>query len=109
MLLQLTGVAGGLLPTMCRYLFPVLLLVLSLPATAECRDRDAIAAGEEHARSYFKKADVFHPGRVLKVHHPSRHKEVAAYVQTGDKRYSIFTLVDENCRARFIKRTRQGD
>lgn len=89
----------------------VLLLLMSfaVPALAECRDRDAIAAGEEKGMSYFRKAEIFHAGRVMKVHHPSRHKEVAAYVKTGEKRYSIFTLVDENCRARFIKRTRQGD
>ena len=92
-----------------RVVFIMMLLLLSLPALAECRDRDAIAAGETKGKSYFKEAEIFHAGRVLKVHHPSRHKEVAAYVKTGEKRYSIFTLVDENCRARFIKRTRQGD
>lgn len=82
----------------------------SRAALAECRDIDAIAAGEALAKSYFNAPKIFHSGRVLKVHHPSRHKEVSAYVQTGDGRhYSIFSLVDENCQARFIKRTRQND
>jgi hypothetical protein len=54
-------------------------------------------------------AEIFHPARVLKVHHPSRRKEVASYVKTGEKHYSIFTLIDADCNARFIKRTRQGD
>ena len=86
------------------------MLLLPMLAVAECRDRDAIAAGEAKAKSYFgKKAEIFHAGKVKSVHHPSKHKEVAAYVKYGEKRYSIFTLVDENCSARFIKRTRQND
>ena len=85
-------------------------IVWSSSALAECRDIDAIAAGETLAKSYFNAPKIFHPGRVLKIHHPSRHKEVSAYVQTADGRhYSIFSLVDENCQARFIKRTRQND
>lgn len=88
-----------------------LLLLLPFSASyAECKDRDAVAAGEAKAKSYFgKKAEIFHAGKVKSVHHPSKHKEVAAYVKYGEKRYSIFTLVDENCSARFIKRTRQND
>lgn len=94
--------------------FSPLLLLLPLCALApfslaECRDADAIAATATLAKGYFRKAEVFHPGKILKVHHPSGHKEAVAYVQTGGKRYSIFALVDEDCRARFIKRTRQGD
>lgn len=91
--------------------YPIVLaaLIASSWAVADCRDWDAKAAGDELALSYFRQAEVFRPARVLKLHHPSRHKEVASYVAVGDKRYSIFSLVDENCRARFIKRTRQGD
>lgn len=85
------------------------LLFLAPVAYAECLDRDAKAAADDKATGYFKKAEIFHPARVLKVHHPSRRKEVASYVKTGEKRYSIFTLVDDDCNARFIKRTRQGD
>ena len=81
--------------------------VLALPV---CSDRDAKAASDEKALSYFRKqGEIFHPASVLKKHNTSRHKEVASYVKFGEKRYSIFTLVDTDCYARFIKRTRQGD
>ncbi len=85
------------------------LLFLAPVTYAECLDRDAKAASDDKAKSYFKTAEIFHPARVLKVHHPSRQKEVASYVKTGKKYYSIFTLVNEDCQAHFIKRTRQGD
>jgi len=88
--------------------------LLSLPLFAlamppECRDRDAIAAGDGLAQSYFKESEIFRRGRVLKLHHPSRHKEVVSYVRTGEKHYSIFSVINHDCIARFIKRTRQGD
>lgn len=76
----------------------------------ECRDADAKAAADTRALSYFhQKGEIFHPARVLKVHNPSRYKEVASYVKFGDKHYSIFTLVNTSCAAQFRKRTRQGD
>mgnify|MGYP001473544180 CR=1 FL=1 len=87
----------------------VLGVILPLQGVAECRDKEAIAASDVLAKGYFQDASVFHPGRVLKVHSPSGRKEIASYVKTGERRYSIFTLVDENCKARFMKRTRQGD
>lgn len=76
---------------------------------AECRDRDAIAASDDRAKAFFRQAEIFHPGKILKVHHPSRRKEVASYVKTGNKRYSIFNLVDEECNVFYRKRTRQND
>jgi len=85
------------------------LTVFSTITLAECRDFDAIAAANKKATSYFKGGEVFHPGAIQKIHHPSRKKEVASYIKTGTKRYSIFTLVDENCKVEFRKRTRQGD
>lgn len=93
---------------------PVLFYTLAFLFTpqvvyAECRDIDAIAAGEALAQSYFKSSEIFHRGFVQKVHNPSGRKEVAAYVKTGDRHYSVFSLVDENCEAKFIKRTRQND
>ncbi len=89
--------------------YALALLSIPLISNAQCRDADAIAAGEGLAQSYFKDSEVFHRGFVQKVHNPSGHKEVAAYVKTGNKHYSIFSLVDENCQAKFIKRTRQND
>lgn len=91
-----------------RILIPFILL-FSADGLAMCRDRDAWAAGDEKAKSFFKESEVFKPARVQKVHHPSRKKEVVSYVKTQGKYYSIFTLVDENCQAVFRKRTRQGD
>jgi hypothetical protein len=85
------------------------LTVFSTVSLAECRDFDAIAASNKKAASYFKDGVVFHPGAIQKIHHPSRNKEVASYIKTGTKRYSIFTLVDEKCKVEFRKRTRQGD
>jgi hypothetical protein len=95
-----------------RLFLMVFLLPYSVFLGAEpvCSDRDAISAGNDKALSYFgKQGEIFHVARVLKVHHPSRHKEVASYVKVKAKRYSIFTLVDVDCNARFIKRTRQND
>jgi len=94
-------------------MFRLLMLVTSLlwafQVAAECRDRDAWAASDTLAKSYFKSPKIFHPAKVLKRHWPSKHKEVASYVQIGNYKYSIFTLVDLDCQARFIKRTRQND
>ena len=75
-----------------------------------CSDLDAKAASDQKALSYFRQqGEIFHPARVLKKHHPSRDKEVGSYVKVGERYYSIFTLVNPACEARFIKRTRQGD
>lgn len=93
------------------YLFPFILLMVE-PARAlpVCSDRDGKVASDDFALGLFKKqGDIFRPARVLKRHHPSRHKEVVSYVKVREKHYSIFTLVDTDCNARFIKRTRQGD
>lgn len=85
------------------------LLLPAVYAEAECRDFDAMAAANKKAASYFKEGEVFHPAAVQKIHHPSRKKEIASYIKIGQKRYSIFTLVDENCQVKFRKRTRQND
>jgi hypothetical protein len=78
-------------------------------SSAQCRDFDAIAAANKKALSFFKNGEVFHPAVIQKVHNPSGKKEVASYIKVGEKRYSIFNLVDENCKVKFRKRTRQGD
>ncbi|WP_221798295.1 hypothetical protein [Oceanobacter mangrovi] len=92
-----------------RLLLLFSLLLVALPGQAECRDYDAKAAADKLAKSYFRTPQIFHPARVLKVHSPSGLKEVASYVQAADKKYSIFSLIDDNCKASFIKRTRQND
>lgn len=82
---------------------------MSTHASAMCRDRDAWAASDALALRFFREGQVFKQARVLKVHHPSGRKEVASYIQNGDKRYSIFNLVGPDCVAVYRKRTRQGD
>lgn len=82
----------------------------STHALPVCSDRDAKVASDDLALGFFRQqGNVFHPARVLKKHSPSRAKEVASYIEVGERRYSIFTLVDVECQARFIKRTRQND
>lgn len=76
---------------------------------SECRDFDAMAAADKKAKSFYKNGKVFHPAAIQKIHHPSRKKEVASYIKTGEKHYSIFTLVDHDCKVEFRKRTRQND
>ncbi len=98
--------------TLYRLLFlltSVSVIFISENIQAECRDFDAIAAGNKKASSYYKDGEVFHPGVIHKIHHPSRKKEVASYIKVGTKRYSIFTLVDDDCKVEFRKRTRQTD
>lgn len=74
-----------------------------------CRDADARAASDQAALAFFRKqGEVFRPAKVLKVHSPSRNKEVASYIQVKERHYTIFALVTPECDARFIKRTRQG-
>lgn len=85
------------------------LTVFSTIINAECRDFDAIEAANKKAASYYKNGKVFHPAVIQKIHHPSRKKEVASYIKSGEKHYSIFTLVDHDCKVTFRKRTRQND
>tara|TARA_B110001454_G_C12542203_1_gene359902 strand:+ start:147 stop:464 length:318 start_codon:yes stop_codon:yes gene_type:complete len=95
-----------------KVLFIIVIVACSLFSNvsfAQCRDFEAIAAANTKAASYFKDGTVFHPGVIQKVHNPSGKKEVASYIKAGEKRYSIFTLVDEDCNVKFRKRTRQGD
>ena len=95
-----------------KALIPLILVLTAWPVQAiePCRDQAAKDASDDKALSFFRKqGDIFHPAKVLKMHHPSRIKEVASYVKFGEKRYSIFNLVTPDCRAVFRKRTRQGD
>ncbi len=87
----------------------IVITVFTTSSFAECRDFDAIEAANKKAMSFFKNGKVFHAGVIQKIHHPSRKKEVASYIKEGDKHYSIFTLVNQECQVEFRKRTRQGD
>ena len=87
-----------------------LLLVSALLASASveamCRDAQARTASNEKALSYFKKGETFQAAKILKVHHPSGVREVASYVKNKGMSYVIFTQVNQECVAKFIKRTR---
>jgi hypothetical protein len=87
----------------------VLLLAVAMSAAAECRDRDAMAASDDLAQRLMLKDEIFNTAKVLKVHHPTKRKEIASYIKAGQRYYSIFTLVDEDCNAVFRKRTRWYD
>lgn len=89
----------------------VVSVLLATPARAEesCTDQKAVQASDALGKQYFRDGKVFHKGKVFKHHSPSGIREVASYIQTGELRYSIFTLVDPACKARFMKRTRQND
>ena len=78
-------------------------------AEQACSDLDSMMASDTLAQSYFQQSELFESSRVLKKHSPSLHKEVVSYVKADNRFYSIFTLVDKQCEARFMKRTRQGD
>lgn len=86
-----------------------LMCCCSAISLADCRDKEAMAASDELALKLLRDAEIFHPAKVLKVHHPGRRKEITSYIKAKEKHYSIFTLVDAECQAVFRKRTRQHD
>ncbi|MBJ7556897.1 hypothetical protein [Marinomonas spartinae] len=75
-------------------------------AKPKCSDINAIQASNKLAEK-LTGGKVFKEGEVLKVNLPSYTKEVASYiyVKPDGLYYSIFTLVNTKCVARFIKRT----
>lgn len=97
--------------------FPALLtilltafLALYVPVSvAKCRDLQAFEAANNKALSYFKNGEVFKAAVIQKNHHTSGNKEVASYIKSADKHYTIFTLVYADCSAKFRKRSRQWD
>lgn len=89
--------------TACLMVFLVLYVPVSM---AECRDAQAFGAANDKALSYFKNGEVFKAAVMQKNHHTSGNKEIASYIKSGDKHYSIFTLVDADCNAKFRKRSR---
>lgn len=87
----------------------VFLALYAQGSMAECRDLQAFEAANNKALSYFKNGTIFKAAVVQKNHHTSGNKEVASYIKSADKRYTIFTLVDADCKAKFRKRSRQWD
>lgn len=85
-------------------LLAVVILIFSCPAKAECSDYNAKAASNK-ATEAFMHGKVFREAVVLKVHRPSKTKEVASYIKAGDLYYTVFTLVNTKCQVGIIKRT----
>ena len=73
----------------CLLLLPCLLVVLPVQALDPCRDQAAKDASDQKALSFFgKQGEIFHPAKVLKLHSPTRVKEVASYVKFGEVKRS---------------------
>lgn len=88
-----------------RVLATCLLLTTSGYAAAECPDFKAKNAADLLSKAFLgKNSSVFQPAVVLKRHHPSRQKEVASYIKAGKQYYTMFSIVNGNCKAFFIKR-----
>ena len=79
-------------------------LTIGQTYAAECDDRSAKEAAMDASEGLLG-GESFRVPLVLKRHHPSKRKEVATYFQRGDLYYTLFWLVDGDCRANFIKRT----
>jgi len=86
----------------------VVLLVFSSEVYAICSDEDARAAADAVALGLYKNGSVFRRAVVYTRHHPSGNKEVASYVKIDDKHYTLVSLVFDDCRAEFRKRTRRA-
>ncbi|TYL49430.1 hypothetical protein FXV75_07985 [Marinomonas sp. IMCC 4694] len=73
---------------------------------AECRDFDAKLAADKKAQSLLS-GKKFKRALIVKKHLPSERKEVASYVfvKKDDLYYTVYTLVNSDCVAYFIKRT----
>ncbi len=83
----------------------LLSLSFSTNALAECPDYEAKSAADKLSKVFLgKNSSVFQPAVVLKRHHPSRQKEVASYIKAGKQYYTMFSIVNGNCKAFFIKR-----
>ena len=81
-------------------------ILLSTTAIAECPDYQAKMAADELSKAFLgKNSEVFQAAVVLKRHHPSHQKEVASYIKTGERYYTMYSIVNGSCKALFIKRT----
>lgn len=88
------------------FISPLLLAGINQNSNRGCRDHEARSAANDKALGFFKNAETFLPAKILKVHHPSGVREVASYVVYKNLSYVIFSQVNGDCQAKFIKRTR---
>ncbi|REG85738.1 hypothetical protein [Marinomonas pollencensis] len=80
------------------------ILFMSSASWAECSDFEATKAADKVAEKYLK-GKIFQRAEVLKVHSPSKRKEIASYVKSDALYYTIFSLVNSQCKVQIIKRT----
>lgn len=80
-------------------------LLFTAPSWANCSDLDAIAATDKAALKFFKRAELFETGKVLKLHLPSKRKETASYIKVKDLYYTFFGQVELDCSVKIMKRT----
>lgn len=72
---------------------------------AQCSDNEAVENTTKAALKLFDSGSVFKQGKVLKRHLPSKRKETAVYIKSGNKHYTVFGLVATDCKAALMKRT----
>ena len=86
--------------------FVVLCFALSGQIFAECSDFDAKLEADKAAQDLMD-GKAFKNALILKTHLPSKRKEVASYVyvKADDLYYTVYSLVNSQCRAKIIKRT----
>ncbi|MEL0624430.1 hypothetical protein V6238_15170 [Marinomonas arenicola] len=87
-----------------RLLMTLFTLMISSSSWSACNDYDAKNAADKVAEKFIK-GKVFHQAEVLKVHRPSNRKEIASYIKTNNLYYTIFSLVNSQCKVQIIKRT----
>lgn len=80
------------------------LIITSSLAWSQCNDYDAKTAANKVSEKLMK-GDVFKEAVVLKIHSPSKRKEVASYILADNLYYTIFSLVNSQCKVQIIKQT----
>lgn len=74
-------------------------------ALAECDDYKSKQLADEGSIAFLGKGtEIFQQATVLKRHHPSHQKEVASYAKAGGRYYTMFFIINNDCKAFFIKR-----
>lgn len=80
-------------------------LLLSGQVMAECSDRESMEKADAGSKAFLgDETEIFQRAVVLKRHHPGYQKEVASYAKAGGQFYTMFFIIDPNCKAFFIKR-----
>ncbi len=85
-------------------LFLLMFMLLSPFAFAECSDYESMMQADKGSKAFLgRDTEIFQRAVVLKRHHPSHQKEVASYAKAGGQYYTMFFIIDNNCKAFYIK------